>query len=391
MARGRQRRRPGRRGWRWLAGALGLVGLAGWAAAAPRETHARLQAVQADGTSAWAGGHPFTLQGVLLCDPEEMLDATPRFLPWDDGANQFRLGGQWQIVFQAVAAGDFGGTTCWMGQNYGNLPWLHDSALSYANEAWVAEVLRLNHDPATGHKFRAGDLIEVTARRSLFYGGKRNINEAHDVDPAADFTIRLIQADYGLPAPAVLTLADVVDPGGDPEDWTTWPARFDPTRATGAEHYQGTRVRLNGLTLVTRDGWDATRPWNQRLCTVTDGQGRWFRLRHPRYALGPAPEGEFDVVGIFTQESGSGRNGTRGYEVFVQQVLPRTPPALEVGHYVRIAWPADRGNWRLEWRAEADAGEWRPVTPPPARLDGRCVVLLPPDAPRRFYRLQPAD
>lgn len=368
----------------WTAACLVLGGVgSGWA-----ETHANLQVVNPDGTSAWEGEYPIVLRGVLLCDPEEMLDATPNFLPWEGGANAFRLGGQWQIVFQAVEPADRGGTTCWMGQNYGNLPWLHDENLSYSNEAWVAEVLRLNHDPSTGRKFRRGDLIEVTANRSLFYGGKRNINEAHDIDPAADFTIRLVQADYGLPEPEVLTLADVMQPGGDPEDWTTWPAIFDPTRATGAEHYQGMRVRLNGLMLVTTDGWRPDASWEERLCTVTDGQGRYFRLRHPRYSIGPPPEGVFDAVGICTQESGSGSNGTIGYELFVQQVLPQTPPALEIRLMIGVSWPEYAGPWQLEWRPEADAGAWQPVTNAPVILDGATTVLLPPEAPRGFYRLR---
>ena len=48
----------------------------------------------------------------------------------------------------------------------------------------MAEILRLNLDPSTMHQFRAGDLVEMTVRQSLFYGGKRNINEGHDIDPA---------------------------------------------------------------------------------------------------------------------------------------------------------------------------------------------------------------
>ena len=94
------------------------------------ETHANFQAVTSTGASAWNGSFPITLRGVLLCNPAEMLDYTPRFLPWNDGANQYQLGAEWQIVFQAADPEDRGGTTCWMGQSYGNMPWLHDSELS---------------------------------------------------------------------------------------------------------------------------------------------------------------------------------------------------------------------------------------------------------------------
>jgi hypothetical protein len=375
-----------------LALALALVGLAGGNASLRAETHANLQAVNADGTSAWSPAFPYSIQGVLLCDPEEMLDYTPAFLPWNDGANQGRMGGEWQVTFQAVDPTDRGGTTCWVGQNYGNLPWIRDSDLSYANEAWAAEVLRLSFDPSTLHRFRAGDLIEVTARQSLFYGGKRNINEGHDLDPARNFDLRLVTANHGLPGPEVITLADVMDVGGVAEDRSTWRPIFDPTRATGGEHYQGMRVRINRLTLVSTNGWNPANTWGNRLCTVTDGDGRFLALRHPRYSLGPAPEGVFDAIGIFTQESGSGTQGTNGYELFVQQVLPHLPaPEVAIGLNVTIAWPASGEAYRLEWRAQADSGEWAVVTQEPAVIEGRNVVILPPSRPQRFYQLRKAD
>ncbi len=291
-----------------------LVAVAGLAlmAALRGETHFNLQSVNADGTSAWNGSFPITLTGVLLGDPDEMLDATPSFLPWSDGANAGRLGGEWQVTFQAVEPGDRGGTTCWMGQNYANRVPPHDDVFSYSNPAWVAEINRLNHDPQTGRRFRAGDLVRITAQRALFYGGKRNINEAHDVSPEADFTIELVKPDYGLPGPEVITLAEVMRPGGDPADPTSWPPIFDQTRATGGEHWQGMRVRLNDLMLVTTNGWNSTNLWSARLCTVTDGAGRFFNRRHPRYSFGPAPANRFDAIGIFTQESGSGIQGTNG-------------------------------------------------------------------------------
>jgi hypothetical protein len=353
------------------------------------ETHANLQAVKADGTSAWNGSFPFTIRGVLLCNPDEMLDSTPNFLPWNGGANQYRMGGEWQVTFQAVDPGDRGGTTCWMGQNYGNQPWIHNGDLSYTNEAWAAEILRLNYDRSTLHLFRAGDLIEITVRQSLFYGGKRNINEGHDIDPAYNFEIQLVTASYGLPAPEVITLAEVMQPSGNPDDWKTWPAIFDPTRATGAEHYQGMRVRLNNVTLVTTNGWNPTNAWGTRLCTVTDGTNRFFSLRHPCYSLGTAPTNQFDAIGIFSQESGSGTQGTNGFELFVQQVLPHTPaPQLAIGLNVTISWPVSPDTYQLEWRSQVDDGEWTPVTDAPVVINGLNTVILPPSSPQRFYQLR---
>ncbi len=352
------------------------------------ETHSNLQAVTSIGTSAWNGAFPFTLRGVLLCDPGEMLDATPNFIPYAGPATYGEMGAEWQITFQAVEPGDRGGTTCWLGQNYGNQPWIRDSDFSYTNEAWVPEVLRVNFDPTTLHQFRAGDLIEVTARQAVFYGGKRNINENHDIDPAYNFDIRLITADYGLPAPEAITLADVVQPGGDPGDWTTWAAIFDPTRAIGGEHWQGMRVRLNSLTLVTTNGWNLTNLWPARLCTVTDGTGRYFRLRHPRYSLGAAPTGVFDAIGIFTQESGSGIQGTNGYELIVQQAIPQAPPTLAIAQNVSLTWADTGASYQLEYRTVLGSTNWLPVTTPPLVVNGQNVVLLPRALPQEFYRLR---
>jgi hypothetical protein len=356
---------------------------------AQSETHSNLQAVTSVGASAWSGTFPFTIRGVLLCNPDEMLDSTPNYLPWNDGANQYRMGAEWQVTFQAVDPDDRGGTTCWMGQNYGNQSWIHDSMLSYTNEAWVAEILRLNYDQSNLHQFRAGDLVEMTVRQSLFYGGKRNINEGHDIDPAYNFDIRLVTANYGLPTPEVITLADVMNVGGDATNKATWLPIFDQTRATGGELYQGMRMRINNLTLVTTNGWNPANTWGNRLCTVTDGVGRFFSLRHPRYSLGAAPATQFDAIGIFNQESGSGSQGTNGYELFVQQVLPHNPaPELAIGLNVTISWPANIDTYQLEWRAQVDAGEWTPVTNAPAVINGMNTVILPPSSPQRFYRLR---
>ena len=359
---------------------------------AQTETHSSLQAVTATGASAWNGTFPFSIRGVLLCNPDEMLDSTPNYLPWNDGANQYRMGGEWQVTFQAVDAGDRGGTTCWMGQNYGNQPWIHNGDLSYTNQAWVSEILRLNYDQSTLHPFRAGDLIDITVRQSLFYGGKRNINEGHDIDPAYNFDIRLVKADYGLPAPEVITLADVMQPGGSADDWKTWPAQFDPTRASGAEHYQGMRVRLNNLMLATTIGWNFTNTWGSRLCTVTDGENRFFSLRHPRYSLGAAPTNQFDAIGIFSQESGSGTQGTNGYELFVQQVIPHAPaPQLAIGLNAVITWPATTDSYTLESREQVDAGAWSPVTNAPAVINGMNTVILPPSSSKQFYQLRKSN
>jgi hypothetical protein len=290
---------------------------------APAETHWNLQAVDADGVSTWdTAGLPVTITGVILNNPEEMLDPTANYLPWDSGANMWNLGGEWQLFIQPIDPADHAGTALWLGQNYGNTPWNHNSDLSYDNDAWQDELDRVSHDPATGHEFRRGDRVEVHARNVAFYGGKTNVNEGHSIDPAADFDITLLEADCGLPTPELITVADVMDL--DDGDAGTHEDLFDASRLTGGEYYQGRRVRIDGLSLTDASGW-GQELWGDRLCTATDGQGRYLTLRMPRGSvvdLGPAPAGTFDAIGILNQESGSGSDGTFGYELYVTEVVP---------------------------------------------------------------------
>ena len=346
------------------------------------ETHSNLQAVTSTGISAWSGSVPFTLTGVLLTDPGEMLEATPHFIPYNAGAGSYQLGAEWQVVFQAVESGDRGGTACYLGQCYGNMPWNHSDDLSYSNAAWTAEVLRLSFDPETMHPFRAGDLIQVTANSCAFYGGKLNVNETHHIDPAFDFTISLVTSNYGLPEPEVITLADVKQT--DDSDI------FDQTRATGGEHWQGMRVRLDNLTLLSTNGWNPTNAWSARQCTATDGTGRTFPLRTPRYSLGSAPSGVFDAIGVLNQESGSGSQGTNGYELFVQQVIPQAAATLAISQKIALTWPVSGAAYQLEYRNDLTSTNWYSYTNnTPVVIDGQTTVLVAPLANvQQFYRLR---
>jgi hypothetical protein len=275
-----------------------------------------------------------------------------------------------------------------MGQNYGNHPANLGAEFSYSDEAWTAEVDRVSQDPSTGRSFRKGDLVAVTAQRSLFYGGKRNLNEAHSIEPAADFSLALVLPGYGLPTPEVLSLSSLVGPDdGDP---ATAEDLFDSTRATGGEHWQGMRVRLTSVALVDGSGWDPAAAWEARKCRVTDGEGRFFTLRHPRYALGPAPIDRFDALGVLGQESGSGSQGTNGYELFLQEVQPASEPAVEIAHRIVVAWPESRANYQL-LRGPSIEGPYQAVTDTPVTRGDRITVLQDPaEAERSFYRLERA-
>lgn len=363
------------------------AGLAGTSAEA--ETFWDFEAVDTNGVSTWNGGYPVTLTGVLLTEPGEMLDPTANFIPWNNGAGMFQLGGQWQVFVQAVYPGDRGGVECWMAQNYGNLPWEpHDGSDSYSDAAWSSEVYRVSHDPASGYALRKGDRVTITANGSLFYGGMQNVNEEHSTDPAFDFTISLVASNYGLPAPELISLSSVISTNPGP---TGHYDIFDPTRATGGEHWQGMRVRINGLTLVTTNGWNTNSAWSSRFCTATDGEGRRFPLVHPLYDLGPAPTDRFDATGVFLQESGSATDGTFGYELFVQETAPSDAAILSIvvqAGAVVISWPGSLANYQLFSSDSLSGSNWTAAANLPALTNGWNSVTLQPTATQKFFRLQ---
>ena len=275
-----------------------------------------------------------------------------------------------------------------MAQDYGNLPWEGNSDFSYTDTAWASEVSRVSHDPATGHTFHKGDLVTITANGSLFYGGMQNINEEHSIDPAYDFTISLVSSNYSLPAPEVISLSSVISTNLSA---TGHYDIFHPTRATGGEHWQGMRVRINGLTLVTTNGWSTNSDWDSRFCTATDGKGRQFPLIHPLYDLGVAPTNQFDATGVFLQESGSGTDGTFGYELFVQEITPSDAAILNIavqGGSVVISWPGSLSNYQLQSAGSLSNPVWTPMTNSPVLTNGKNTITTAPTATQQFYRLQ---
>lgn len=254
----------------------------------PYTTHEAYQAVDANGAGTFLPSPPIRMQGIILNNPEDMLDMSA-------GAPH-PVGGQWQIFIQAVEFGDWGGTACWIGQAP---PWLPPHR-QYSDAEWEAEMLRVNYDPQTGHHFRQGDLVEVRARvPGLFFQGKTNINEAHSNDPANDFDVILIEAGVGRPEPVLIpSLADAVF--------------FDSMRLTGGEYYQATWVRINGVQIVGGT-WGAN-----EMLDISDGTAT---LPMKLSVMGDfddydPPAGNFDVLGIFNQESPSD-DFTTGYQVWV--------------------------------------------------------------------------
>lgn len=327
-------------------------------------SHWDLQAVTSTGTSAWVESFPFTIQGVIVNDPEEMLPVA-----YNQDATGTSNGGQFQLFIQAVAGGDRGGTALYMSQ----MSFIAGN--NYDEAGWSNEMRRVRYD-GNGRKFRKGDLVEVTARKALFYNGKRNINEAHRTLPENNFDVALVRPNTVLPQAEAITLADLKNADDS--------AIFDATRATGGEHYQGMRVRVDGIRLVATAGWGMTN-WADRICTVADDTGRTLPLRMPLTDLGPVPETStwFSATGILNQEN----SPTNGYELFVQEIGPVLDIMSATVDGVALGFAADYEGYVLEY-SDDQLNTWTNLDATPKRL----LVIEDETAPtNRMYRLRRVD
>ena len=268
-----------------------------------------MQAVDSSGAGTWTvplvgSDQAYRLRGVVLNNPEDMLDGTPNYLE----GPMWAMGGQWQVYIQWIDNpaityddDDFGGAALWLGQNYGNHYWHYpDWSYNYSDAEWLTEVERV--DP--GGALQAGDLIEVHARGGLFHAGKFNVNEQHD-NEVNDFDI--IVLDYvGLPTVAEISLEGIKNPDN------TFKFSDDRTLLDNPEHYQATLVELLGVELVDATGWgnDA-----ELLLRDADSPDLTIALKLGLNGFDgvTAPTGVFDVVGIFDQEGSS----DSGYRLWV--------------------------------------------------------------------------
>lgn len=278
--------------------------------------HAAYQAVNADGSSGFdlVNGFPLRLRGVVLNDTEDWLDPTAAY---DPGVHLFQMGGQAEFYLQAVDLpgeswddGDFGGTACWMGQNYGNHMMHQDPEFNYTDAEWYAELDRL-HLWCEGTEVvplvRAGMLVEIRALAGLHYAGKMNVNEKHWNDPSHDFEIVILDENFGLPTPTAITLDAVKDAADQPI--------FDPTRNTGGERYQSTLVEFQNVRFLDDSGWGR----NKDLVLVDDS-GRSLKVHlglSEGFDLVAAPSGWFNVVGILDQKASNQTYAKDGYQLLV--------------------------------------------------------------------------
>jgi hypothetical protein len=255
-------------------------------------THWQLQVVDEDGVGTYSATDKVIVTGIVLNNPEEMLDPTP---------GPVGMGGQWQIYIQGEGS-DHAGTAVYMGQNYS----IAGGSGDYTDEALLSELCRLNHDPNTGYTFAAGDRVKVTGWYK-FYKGKINVNEKHQVDPFFDLDIELVTPAVGLPQPELIALNMVKD-GSDQYI-------FDHTRLTGCEYYQARLVRVNDVNIVDPNYWapDGT-------VTIKDSTGLTFPVKlgigdgFTRY---DCPTGQIDIIAIFDQESSGYMVCKDGYRLWV--------------------------------------------------------------------------
>ncbi len=293
--------------------ALTLLGAGVWVAPAiadepdwealPYTPHADYQAVDADGVGTYPLSSEIKMRGIILNRPEDLLDPAA-------GADAF-MGGAWRVALQAVDD-DFGGTTLWMGQNIGKLNGTHPVG-SYTDLEWQAELQRLGHDAASGRAFHPGDLVEVRAKApGLFDSGRTDVSEAYSKDADADFDLVLIYAGEGLPTPTYVELSDLKRSIPGPAFDTF---RFDSTRQSGAEVFQGSVIEIWDVAFISTTNWG---PDGELL--ITNGTLTLpVKLgRSADFSAHPAPAGSFRIVGIFDQEDTNGGDGYKaGYRLYV--------------------------------------------------------------------------
>lgn len=237
--------------------------------------HSELQAVNDDGTPAFDDEEfPLRLVGVVLNNNEDWLDPTADH----EAGNSGGMGGQAEIFVQAVDLDgtdwdpfpgqefdDFGGTACWMGQNYSSLGWVKPGE-SRSDQEWAEALGRLNLEGGDGvtDPIRAGELVEIRARAGMHFGGKMNVNEQH-TKSGREFEIVRLDSDYGLPDPHGVHLSDL--------KYSDNEFIFCSDRAEGGERYQSTWIELQDLYFDSGD-WAAS-----KYLIFTDGDGRDIEVR----------------------------------------------------------------------------------------------------------------
>ncbi len=254
------------------------------------DTHRSLQAVDEYGvyTHLYVGTSTiFTVEGIILNKPEEMVNQTQT----------------WQIFIQGE--NDHAGTAVYMAKY--NFP----TKQLYSDANWASEVLRVNHDLNSNYKFQPGDRVRVTGL-TWFYKGKTNINEQHQINPSYDFTIDLIDPAVGLPEPEVITLDQVIKANTVNDFNFVVVDESNPATWNGCEWYQGMLVRINDVN-ISGGSWEPNETIIIKKGNHTFPIKLGWGVGFTKYNM---PTGQIDVIGIFDQESPA-NNPTTDYRIWV--------------------------------------------------------------------------
>ncbi|MBN1393826.1 MAG: PEP-CTERM sorting domain-containing protein [Pirellulales bacterium] len=291
--------------------------------------HSYYQSVFDDGAAAWPDDngdgsletpYPITLIGVVINNPEDMLDYV-----YDGETNPAP---KWQTFIQALPGdeyydsttgvtytltGDYGGTALYMMKNnYGS------SAEHYTPSEWLAELARIG-----GATLKCGDIVRVDALApGMSYRGKYNINEKHKKSDDYNFSITVIGSTTPTAADIDLTYLKNPDDG----------FIFDDSRQTGCEYYQGSLVHLEGLEWIggdwTKLGSDDAVVAVRQLIDVEEGEDYYLTfdlvvgldddLYDASIVSAIESGAKFDVTAILDQEDSVGDDGLKqGYRLWL--------------------------------------------------------------------------
>ena len=165
----------------------------------------------------------------------------------------------WQLYVQGLA-GDNGGIAAWHG-------------------IWFATEWPPFPDVQPGDQVRLTGYV-------INHRGKVNMNTRHSEDPDLQFQVEVV-GHVGMPGP--IRIADIASCVG-----------FDRTRETGGERYQAQWCIIKNVSVASGE-WT---PANDDLM-ITDDSGAQLNLYLSGmgdFAGTTAPEGKFNVTGIFDQE-----------------------------------------------------------------------------------------
>jgi hypothetical protein len=197
--------------------------------------------------------------------------------------------------------------------------------------------------PAEYISVEAGDRVRVEGFLAD-HNGKVFINDRHSASPDIRFTVAILEKGAGMPEATLIPSISACN-------------YFDSTRAGGAEKYQTRWCRINGVEIVSGN-WA-----NNEELIISDGSGELTMLLSSEgdFDAYSAPQGKFDVIGIFDQEDLE-LPFHENYRIWVKKykyIIPR----IEIRKAVKVQWMSTDGVTYQVYRSD-DAINWQPVGDP---------------------------